>query len=299
MPVSDKFFHYLEFEKRLSPRTLVSYRTDLSQFENFLEIDGSGQDLLQASSNLVRSWIVYLLESGISARSIHRKATVLRRFYKFCRREGLRQDDPISVLVLPKLEKRLPVFVDEESFMILFDQMEYSEGFDGFRDRLVLELFYGTGIRLSELVNLSDESVSLSACTIKVLGKGGKERIIPLPEELVNTYTNYLTARDVTFGQKSFPALILTDNGNKTYPKFVYRLVKKYLSYVTTVSKRSPHIIRHSFATHLLNRGADLNAIKELLGHANLSATQIYTHTSFEKLRKVYDLAHPRAKHDT
>ena len=295
MPVLNRYSHFLEFEKRLSPNTLLAYSNDLDQFRTFLltlEYDG---EIHQADTFLVRYWVVQLMEQGLSARSVHRKVSSLRRFFKFCKQNNYCSDNPVDSLVLPKLEKRLPVFVDEESMRILFEEIEFPEGFSGCRDRLVLELLYGTGIRLSELVALKDRNIEEAGGYIRVIGKGSKERIIPFPGEILSVLNEYWTLRLHEFGPDHQDNLILTDSGKQVYPKFVYRLVKLYLSYVTTVSKKSPHILRHSFATHLLNRGADLNAIKELLGHASLSATQVYTHTSFDKLKRVFQQAHPRA----
>jgi len=295
MPILSRYTHFLKYEKRLSPNTLLAYSKDLDQFKAFLSEIGFEGEIHQSDTAMARYWVVHLLENGISTRSVHRKISALRRFFKFCQQNQLCADNPVDSIVLPKLEKRLPVFVDEESMKILFEEVEYPEGFEGSRDRLVLELLYGTGIRLSELVGLKDQDVDESGSYIKVHGKGSKERIIPFAEIIHHQINKYLACRSEEFGRDQYESLLLTNSGNQIYPKFVYRLVKQYLSYVTTVSKKSPHILRHSFATHLLNRGADLNAIKELLGHANLSATQVYTHTSFNKLKRVFQQAHPRA----
>ena len=295
MHVLNRYIHFLKYEKRLSPNTLLAYGKDLDQFQTFLLALEFDRGIQQADTALVRYWVVHLLENGLSTRSVHRKISSLRRFFKYCKQNDLCEDNPVDSLVLPKLEKRLPIFVDEESMRILFEEIEFPEGFSGCRDRLVLELLYGTGIRLSELVNLKDKDIDKAGGYIRVGGKGSKERIIPFPPEFVRVLNEYLTLRSIQFGPDHHGSLILIDSGKQIYQKFVYRLVNLYLSYVTTVSKKSPHILRHSFATHLLNRGADLNAIKELLGHANLSATQVYTHTSFDKLKRVFQQAHPRA----
>lgn len=295
MHVLSRYTHHLKYEKRLSPNTLLAYSNDLGQFSSFIksiEYEGEIQD---ADSSVIRFWIVNLLEKGISTRSAHRKISSLRRFYRFCRQDGIIKDNPVDTVVLPKMQKRLPVFIDEESICRLFKEIEYPDGFEGARDKLVLELLYGTGIRLSELIDLRDSDIDESGGVIRVLGKGEKERIIPFPGNLSDSVNCYKGLRDAEFGDEMDDYLLLTNSGSHLYPKFVYRVVNLYLSFVTTVSKKSPHIIRHSFATHLLNRGADLNAIKELLGHANLSATQVYTHTSFDKLKRVFQQAHPRA----
>lgn len=295
MHVLNRYIHFLKYEKRLSPNTLLAYSKDLDQFSDFLLELGFDGMIHQADTSLIRYWLVNLLENGLSARSVHRKISSLRRFFKYCKQNDLCEDNPVDALVLPKLDKRLPQFVDEESMRLLFEEVEFPDGFAGSRDHLILALLYGTGIRLSELVNIRDEDLDEAGSYIRIKGKGNKERIIPYPKEFSKILNTYQTYRLKEFGGDHQAYLILLDSGNQIYPKFVYRLVNLYLSYVTTISKKSPHILRHSFATHLLNRGADLNAIKELLGHANLSATQVYTHTSFDKLKKVFHQAHPRA----
>lgn len=295
MPVLNRYIHYLKYEKRLSANTLLAYSKDLDQFRIFLDETGFHAGIHMADNSLVRYWIVHLLENDISSRTVHRKISALRRFFKYCEQAGLCSENPVDAVMMPKLSRRLPVFVDEDAMRILFEETSYPDGFPGCRDRLVLELFYGTGIRLSELVNLRDCDIDESGSFIRVLGKGLKERIIPYPPGINGLLSEYKALWEAEFGSDKIERLIVTDSGKEVYPKFVYRLVKHYLSFVTTVSKKSPHIIRHSFATHLLNRGADLNAIKELLGHTNLSATQVYTHTSFNKLKRVFQQAHPRA----
>lgn len=295
MPVLSRYTHYLKYEKRLSPNTLLAYSKDLEQFRMFLSEVGYEGELHEADTAVIRYWVVNLLENSISPRTTHRKISSLRRFFRYCKQNGICEENPVDGLVLPKVEKRLPVFVDEEAMRVLFEEIEFPDGFKGARDRFVLGLFYGTGIRLSELLNLRVDDLDVSKGQIKVKGKGEKDRIIPFPEEIHGVFNEYMRHRSEEFGEYDKVYLILTDAGNQVYPKFVYRLVNMYLSFVTTVSKKSPHILRHSFATHLLNRGADLNAIKELLGHANLSATQVYTHTSFDKLKRVFQQAHPRA----
>ena len=295
MPVIDQFFHHLEFEKRLSVRTVVSYRTDLLQFIDFLKMDGGGILSHEANSTILRSWVVFLMDKGVSARSVHRKISSLRHYFRFCIREGILASNPADHLVLPKIHKKLPVFVEELPIQILLDGELFEEDFAGRRDRLVMEMMYGTGIRLSELIEMKDSDLDLIGATVKVRGKGSKDRIIPFPVVIKPMIDDYICIRKDVFGNDHESYFFLTNRGKKMYPKFVYRLVKGYLSYVTTVSKKSPHVLRHSYATHLLNKGADLNAIKELLGHSNLAATQIYTHTSLEKLKQIHQKAHPRA----
>lgn len=295
MTVLSRYIHHLKYEKRLSPNTLLAYSNDLEQFEEFLASLGFEGDLHEADTSMIRYWVVQLLEKGLSTRTAHRKISSLRRFYRFCTQNSICKDNPVDTFVLPRLKKRLPVFVDEESMQKLFSQIEFPDGFHGIRDKLILELFYGTGIRLSELIELKDIDIDEEGGYIKVRGKGEKDRIVPFPHETGTLIKEYRRQRSESFERYDQGFLIITDSENKLYPKFVYRVVNLYLSFVTTVSKKSPHILRHSFATHLLNRGADLNAIKELLGHANLSATQVYTHTSFDKLKRVFQQAHPRA----
>lgn len=295
MPVIDQFFHHLQFEKRLSVRTVTSYRTDLLQFVDFLKIDGGAVLPLEATPVMLRSWLVFLMDKGVSARSVHRKISLLRNFFRFCIREGIIASNPAENLILPKIHKKLPVFVEEQAIQNLLDGDLFNKDFSGQRDHLVLEMLYGTGIRLSELIELRDSDIDHYSSTIKVRGKGSKDRIVPFPVTIRKMIDDYIVFREEVFGSDREVQFFLTNRGKKMYPKFVYRLVNGYLGYVTTISKKSPHVLRHSYATHLLNNGADLNAIKELLGHSNLAATQIYTHTSLEKLKQIHQRAHPRA----
>ena len=242
---------------------------------------------------MIRSWLVQMMENKISARSVNRKLTTLKTFYRFLIREGILEENPMRKIISPKTARRLPVFVEKEKMDILLDQVEFTEGFPGVRDRLILEMFYSTGMRLSELVNLKVFDVDFHKDTIKVLGKRNKERLIPFSKKLEGLIGNYIRCKEEQFGQTA--DLFLTNNGKKIYPKMVYLIVRRYLGKVTTLAKKSPHILRHTFATHLLNNGAELNAVKELLGHSNLSATQIYTHNTIEKLKTIYKQAHPKA----
>jgi integrase/recombinase XerC len=285
------FLDYLRYQKRFSPQTLLSYETDLEQFIEFC--NKKSQDSEKANHLFIRRWIVEMLENNISARSVNRKISTLKSFYRFLIKEGLVQKNPLDKIVAPKTKKRLPVFIDEEQITSLLDTVDFGEGFMSNRDRLVVEMFYRTGVRLSELINLKDLDVNTRQQTIKVLGKRNKERIIPFSPDFVRNIDQYRQLRNKEIGASE--TFFIGMKGKKMYEKEVYRLVHKYLSMVTTLEKKSPHVIRHTFATHLLNKGADLNAIKELLGHANLSATQVYTHNSFEKLKEIYNKAHPRA----
>jgi integrase/recombinase XerC len=287
----DKFLQYLQFEKRFSPHTVTSYSTDLSQFYHYLQVNYSVKDFSEVNHMLIRSWVVQMMEQKISARSINRKITTLKTFYKFLLRHTIVTENPMLKVQAPKASKRLPVFVEKGKMDVLLDHVEFGKDEEGRRDRLIIELFYSTGMRLSELINLELKNVDLAASQLKVLGKRNKERIIPFSRELSRQISEYLALR--TPGGSEF--LFQTPAGKKLYEKLVYTIVKKYLSLVTTVDKKSPHVLRHTFATHMLNNGADLNAIKELLGHANLSATQVYTHNTVEKLKNIHKQAHPKA----
>ena len=284
----EKFLHYLKHEKRYSVHTLLSYSTDLKQFTNFLSSEFSVKSIRKVNFQLVRSWIAKLLNENISARSVNRKITTLKTYFRFLIREDIINQSPMQKIISPKTSKRLPVFVEQVKMEQLLNEIDFGEGFLAQRDRLILELFYFTGIRLSELINLKNKDINYSDSTILVLGKRKKERLIPLTSDILSKIKKLNASNKSKY-------LFTTDKGKQISTKQVYRLVNKYLSMVTTLDKKSPHILRHTFATHLLNNGADINAIKELLGHANLSATQIYTHNTIEKLKTVYKQAHPRA----
>ena len=290
----ERFIRYLQFEKRFSPNTVTAYKNDLDQFSQFLV--SFQTQLLNVTHQHVRTWIVSLMDDGIEARTINRKISSLRSFYKFLQREDLIGNSPMIYVRAPKIPKRLPIVITEQKMDILLDAQDvFSNDFQGIRDRLIVELLYGTGMRLSELVNLSDHDINRYEQQIKVLGKRNKERIIPISKSLTKLIGDYqLQKLNQNFDTKS-SALIVTNQGNKVYAKFIYRTVNLVLSFISTHDKKSPHILRHSFATSLLNRGADLNAIKELLGHSSLAATQVYTHNSVEKLKSIYKQAHPKA----
>jgi integrase/recombinase XerC len=236
-----------------------------------------------------------MLDNSISPASVHRKISCLRIFFRYLRKEGVIKHDPMDKVVLPKRKKKLPVFVSEDALDNLLDKFEFGSDFPGIRNRTIIEMLYLTGMRRAELIGLRNNDVDLSAATIKVTGKRNKQRIIPMVKSFIVRLEEYLKVRDELFPSDNEGCFFITNKGNKLYDKFVYNTVKCYLTLVTTIEKRSPHVLRHTFATHMLNHGADLNSIKELLGHANLSATQIYTHNTFEKLKKVYKQAHPRA----
>ncbi len=288
------FFSYLKYEKRYSTHTITAYENDLGQFVLFGKQLVEDFHVEQADYHLIREWIVSLMNNGTKARSVNRKISTLKTFYKFLEREGVIDKNPTEHVIMPKMAKKLPEFVQEKEINWLLDGKFFSDDFEGRRDRAVISLFYGTGIRLSELVDIRFTDLNLSEKLVKVSGKRNKERLVPFPAEISETLRSYILLRNELFPE-SLNFLFLTGKGEPAYNKLIYRIVKKQLSLVTTIDQRSPHILRHSYATHLLNRGADLNAIKELLGHANLAATQVYTHTSFEQLKKVYKQAHPRA----
>ena len=286
------FLNFLQHEKRSSLHTVTSYKTDLEQLRKYLLFQYECENPGIATSSMLRSWVVSLMEEGLNPTSINRKIASLRSFYGFLRRKKIIAADPAKILSALKMRKKLPAYVEEKAMEVLFDQTEFSEDFSGLRDRCILELLYGTGIRLSELIGLEIKDLDLSGRTVRVYGKRSKERLVPISHALVKLLMQYLIVRSP---EEETRCLILTDAGKAAYPVFVQRTVKKYLSAVTTLPQKSPHVLRHTYATHLLNRGADLNAIKELLGHANLAATQIYTHNSIEKLKKTHEQAHPKA----
>ncbi len=286
----EKFKDYIEYEKRFSKHTIAAYTKDLEQLSVYLS-ENYESSPENANHSMIRSWVIEQMENDITARSINRKLSTFRAYYKFLNKRGVRQDNPMAKVVAPKSKKRLPVFVDGNSMENISHPEHFTSDFAGARDQLIIELFYNTGIRLSELINIKIKDVTSS--TIKVLGKRNKERIVPVSSSLAEYIENYLVYRDEIDHSKS-EYLLLTDKGNKLYEKFVYRRVNYYLGKVTSLSKKSPHVLRHTFATHMLDNGASLNAIKEILGHANLTATQVYTHNSINKLKSVHNGAHPR-----
>jgi integrase/recombinase XerC len=272
---------------------VTAYRNDLEQFFTYLHHQYEVNGVQDITDQMIRSWLVKLMEEQISPRTINRKLTTLKSFYKFLIRDGVVSLNPMHKITSPKTSRRLPVFIDKEKMDDLLDRTAFDEGYPGVRDKLIIELFYSTGMRLSELVNLKESDIDFHQDTIKVLGKRNKERLIPFSKKMESLLKFYIEEKDRAFG--STDALFLTDKGRNVYPKMVYLLVKRYLSEVTTLDKKSPHVLRHTFATQMLNNGAELNAVKDLLGHANLSATQVYTHNTIEKLKRIYKQAHPKA----
>lgn len=291
------FFNFIEFEKRLSKHTITAYRADLNAFNNFLELTFDITNSTEVLHIHIRSWIVSLVEQGCTPRTVNRKISALKTFFKFLQRRGEVESNPFAKVIAPRIGKKLPVSVNKDRIEKLLDHIEFPNTYEGVRDQAILEVCYGTGVRRSELINLTILDVDFYHQRLKVLGKGNKERVVPFGIHLVKVLEGYLVKREEHFGE-AYPedALFLTKKGKKLYPKLVYNIVNRYLSAVTTVEQRSPHVLRHSFATHLSDAGADLNAIKKLLGHANLAATQIYTHNSIEKLKNVYAQAHPKGR---
>ena len=286
----EKFINYLSSEKRFSVHTITSYSNDINQFFLFLSEEYKiTSELSEVNFQIVRSWIASLLEKGVTPRSVNRKISTLKTYFKFLIREGVIQESPMLKVVAPKSKKRLPLFVEEDQIESLLNGVEFDDGFIGERDKLIIELFYVTGIRLSELINIKISDLNFDNNLVKVLGKRNKERLIPLSARIVKELQFFIEKYKID------NYLFTNLGGTKVYTKLVYRIVNKYIGKISSINKKSPHILRHTFATHMLNNGADINAIKELLGHANLSATQVYTHNTIEKLKSVYKQAHPRA----
>lgn len=289
----ERFITYLTSERRASGHTVKAYANDLRQFECYLAEHYELHSFSLAGTLELRSWFAHLKDSGISSRSIRRKRSGVSTLYRFLRREGLVERDPVSRTRIPRGEKRLPVYVDQGSMERLLEGSEWPEGWEGQRDALMLILLYESGMRLAELISLKTADIDFGKKELRVVGKRNKERIIPLLTETLTAMSEYLKTRHDVFAD--LPAeLLVTDKGVKLYPKFVYRKVNYYLGRVSTLEKRSPHILRHSFATHMLNHGAQLNTVKELLGHASLAATQVYTHNTIEKLKRVHEQSHPK-----
>ena len=286
----EKFLTYLEVEKRYSEHTIKAYSGDLNTFKDFLFKEYEVESLDALTHNMIRTWLVFLMEKGLKPRSIHRKISAIKSLINYELRSGKMKVSPIEGLSLPKISKNLPVFIEESKLHLLMDGNYFSKDEKGCRDKLILELFYSTGIRQSELINLKVLDIDFKLCQLKVLGKRDKERIIPFPSNLLETIKDYLSYSEAQRGY-----LFLNENGEKLYPQKVYIIVKEYLTKVSSQVKTSPHVLRHSYATHLLNRGADLRAVQGLLGHGSLTTTQVYTHNTIEKLKSIYKQAHPRA----
>lgn len=292
--LKESFLSYLRFERNYSDKTIRSYGIDLEKFEEYLKGVNEELALTDVDADLVRGWVLSLMEQGYATTSVNRKLSSLRSFYNYLLRRGMLSVDPMLVVKGPKNKKPLPVFVRDEKMTHLLDNTEWKTGFEGLRNRLIVEMFYVTGIRLSELIGMADKDVDFSAQVIKVTGKRNKQRIIPFGNELKEDMMAYLDVRDKEVSGYS-EAFFVRKDGKCMYPRMVYLLVRQSLSKVVTLKKRSPHVLRHTFATSMLNNGAELGAVKELLGHESLMTTEVYTHTTFEELKKVYKQAHPRA----
>jgi integrase/recombinase XerC len=288
------FLNYLKFEKRYSQHTSTSYQNDLEQFQAYLFTQYEIENIEEINSLMVRGWLVELMDDKLSPTSIHRKLSALRSYFKFQLKKGVLQKIPLDNIQAPKKSKRLPSFVKESDLNINEIESSNKLSWDRLNTTLIIELLYVTGMRLSELVNLKNSQIDFHKCQVKIVGKGNKERIIPIPPTLLKEIKQYQSAKQLEFEDTS-ECLLVTTSGKKLYTKYVYRQVKSYLGNISTLDKKSPHVLRHSFATHLLNHGAELNAVKELLGHSSLASTQIYTHNTIEKLKNVYQKAHPKA----
>lgn len=294
--VVNHFLDYLKFEKRYSEHTIIAYEEDLHQFFTYLQEQFGMQEpaLKEIAPSFIRSWLASLKEAKNTAKTINRKISSLKSFFKYHLRTGELEQSPMATIVSPKIPKRLPVYVEQKDTNTLFQHVEFPDTWAGKTDRLILAIFYNTGMRRSELVNLKESQVNAAANNIKVLGKGNKERLIPVSAALIKEINEYITAKQ-TIEAANRVYLLINEKGRQVNAPYVYNAVKAYLSLVTTVDKKSPHVLRHTFATHLTNNGADLNAVKELLGHSSLAATQIYTHNTIEKLKDIYKKAHPKA----
>lgn len=287
------FIEYLTVEKKYSAHTIAAYKTDLEQFQAYILENYDDELVANINHQQIRSWLAQLLADNVKATSVNRKISSLKSFFKHLQRLGKIKASPMAKVQAPKKPKQLPVFVEKNKLEVLTEIILPEDGDDilSLRNRLVVELLYGTGMRLSELINLKEDDVDFHSSTLKVLGKRNKERIIPIAAPLLQLIENYMNKKLENSDKNVY---LLSNKGKKMYPKLVYTIVKSNLSLVTTLKKRSPHVLRHSFATHLLENGADLNAIKELLGHANLAATQVYTHNTIERLKEVHKNSHPK-----
>lgn len=297
------FFEYLKYEKRYSVHTLTSYQTDITDFFDYLETQFGVLPFKSIDHHYIRSWLAGLKDNGLSSRSINRKISSLRSFFKYCLKTGAIDTTPMTKVTGPKSGKRLPVFVKEEDSSRLMETLSRSaEDWKSLNAQLLITIFYSTGMRLSELINLKERQVDTGRSQVKVLGKGNKERIIPVSRELVKLIRDYIAQKKKLIIdkpgpgiEKSDPVLLVTEKGKKLYPKYAWLLVNEMLGKSSSLDKRSPHVLRHSFATHLMNNGANLNAVKELLGHSSLAATQVYTHNTIEKLKVIHKRSHPRS----
>lgn len=289
------FLDYLKFEKRYSRHTIIGYETDLQQFFDYLAHQFQLSEIKDIQSAYIRSWLASLKEDDLTAKSINRKISSLKSFFKYQLKTGELKVSPMSSIVSPKIKKSLPVYVEQKDMATLLDHVEFTDDWNGKTHRLLIGIFYNTGMRLSELIDLKEKNIDISNSSLKVLGKGNKERVIPMNKELLGMVKEYMLAKHKELEEPDKTVLLVDDKGRKLKPAKVYAIVKRYLGMVTTIDKKSPHVLRHSFATHLMNNGAELNAVKELLGHSSLAATQVYTHNTIEKLKEIHKKAHPKA----
>jgi integrase/recombinase XerC len=294
-PIIQPFIDYLKYEKRYSQHTIVSYQTDLISFNDYIIMQYGETQLSSLSHIYIRTWLASLKDEGLSERSINRKISSLKSFFKYYLKRGVITQNPMGKVISPKSQKRLPVFIRDKEINTLLQHVEFPNNWSGKTERLLLTVFYDTGMRLSELINLNRSQANFANHSLKVLGKGNKERIIPISPELASSIKDYIHDSDTNYPDFPKDFLLHDEKGKQLRPRKVYTIVNKYLSLVTTAEKRSPHILRHSFATHMMNNGADLNAVKELLGHTSLAATQVYTHNTIEKLKEIYKKSHPKA----
>jgi integrase/recombinase XerC len=289
------FIDYLRFEKRYAQHTITSYESDLRFFFEFMIAQYELTDVREAQASMIRGWLAQMKEDGQSAKSINRRISAIKSFYRFLQRKEIVSANPAAMLVAPKISKRLPVYVEIKDLETLFKYIEFPDNYTGRLERLVFALFYATGMRLSELTGLKISQLDFSKNALKILGKGNKERVVPMTAELKKLLQEYMSERAQSFRDSSSEHALMNEKGKPLHPRYVQTVVNKYLSLVTTVDKKSPHVLRHSFATHLMNNGAELNAVKELLGHSSLAATQIYTHNTIEKLKDIHARAHPKS----
>lgn len=293
---TQSFLEYLKFEKRYSQHTVRSYQDDLTFFFDYLVITFGEIAVPDIKSTFVRSWLAKQKEEGASSKTLNRRISTLRSFFKYQLRQQVITVSPMTTIVTPKQSKRLPVYVEQKDTEVLFQHVEFPDTWEGLMNKMILELLYCSGMRLSELIALKETQADVVKGNLKILGKGNKERIVPLSDEMKGSLRTYLKQKIDKFeGQILTDHLLVSEKGKKLYPKYVQVVVKKYLSLITTIEKKSPHVLRHTFATHLMNNGAELNAVKELLGHSSLAATQIYTHNTIEKLKDIHKKAHPKA----
>lgn len=291
----DSFLEYLKFEKRYSPHTIRSYQDDLIFFFDYLQMNFGELSLSEIKPTFIRSWLAHQKEQDASAKTINRRISTLKSFFKYQLRQEKVEVSPMITIVSPRQSKRLPVYVEQKDIALLFNHIEFPDNWEGCMNKMIMSLLYCSGMRLSELIALKESHVDLVKGSLKILGKGNKERLIPLSNEMKGLLALYVEEKHRHFDSAAQEYLLINEKGKKLYPKYVQMVVKKYLSLITTVSKKSPHVLRHTFATHLMNNGAELNAVKELLGHSSLAATQVYTHNTIEKLKDIHKKAHPKA----